>query len=183
VNAGGTCWRTPLWRSAQHAGELPVGATSYRVRITNRNQFFMPGELPLVILALLSERRQGGYELLRELERRYGPAYRPSPGSIYPALAALRTERLVEAAESGRKAVFTPTPDGHRMLADQREVLDRVQMRTSKTSDDDRSLQALLGHFTDRVSRVGGRVDRAAVERILDSAATMIADLETQHGQ
>src|SRR3954453_7266415 len=71
---------------------LSAHAAVCRVRITNRTQFFMPGELPLVILALLNVRPQGGYELLRELEQRYGPAYRPSPGSIYPALAALRAE-------------------------------------------------------------------------------------------
>jgi DNA-binding PadR family transcriptional regulator len=143
----------------------------------------MPGELPLVILALLSERPQGGYELLRELERRYGPAYRPSPGSIYPALAALRAEQLVEPVGGGRRTAFAPTTEGRRMLADQHEVLARVETRTGNRSDEDRSLQAMLGRFTDRVSRVAGHVDRAAVERILDKAAKTIADLETPHGQ
>src|SRR5436309_2805863 len=88
--------------------------------------------LPLVkwLLAVLRERPQGGYELLRELEQRYGPAYRPSPGSIYPALAALRAEQLVEPMESGRRTAFAPTPEGRRMLADQHEVLARVERRT-----------------------------------------------------
>src|SRR4051794_10312415 len=143
----------------------------------------MPGELPLVILALLRERPQGGYELLRELEHRYGPAYRPSPGSIYPALAALRAEQLVEPVESGRRTAFAPTAEGRRMLADQHEVLTRVETRTGNSSDEDRSLQALLGRFTDRVIRIGGHADRAVVERILDNAAEMIANLETQRGQ
>ena len=143
----------------------------------------MPGELPLVILALLSERPQGGYELLRELERRYGPAYRPSPGSIYPALAALRAERLVHPLEGGRRPALAPTTEGRRTLAEQQDVLARVEMRTSRAPNDDPSLQLVLERFTDRVSRAGAHVDHAAVERILDNAAKMIADLETQHGQ
>ena len=69
------------------------------------------------------------------------------------------------------------------MLAEQQHVLARVATRTSKALDAEQSLQHVLARFTDRVSRAGGRVDRAAVERILDNAATMIADLETQHGK
>ena len=50
----------------------------------DQKQFFMPGELPLVLLSLIAGRPQGGDELMGELERRYGPVYRPSPGSVYP---------------------------------------------------------------------------------------------------
>src|SRR3954452_21166867 len=131
---------------------LSAHAAVCRVRITNRTQFFMPGELPLVILALLSERPQGGYELLRELERRYGPTYRPSPGSIYPALAALQVERIVPPLEGRRRPAFTPPAEGRQMLADQQHILARVELRTSATLDDMRSLQPVLARFTDRVS-------------------------------
>lgn len=34
-----------------------------------------------------------------------------------------------------------------------------------------------------RVSKLSGRVDRAAVERVLDNAAKAIADLEVSNGQ
>ncbi len=69
------------------------------------------------------------------------------------------------------------------MLADQRDVLARVALRTGRTLDDDQSLQPVLARFTDRVSRIAGRVDRAAVERILDNAAALIADLEPHYGK
>ena len=82
----------------------------------------MPGELPLVLLALLAERSQGGYELLGELDRRFAPAYRPSPGSVYPALSAFRAERLVEQDRSGAERL-SGDARGRRLLADQRDVL------------------------------------------------------------
>jgi len=148
-----------------------------------RNQFFMPGELPLVLLSLLSDRPQGGYELLGELERRFGPAYRPSPGSVYPALSALRAEQLIE-QESGRgKASYRATARGRRMLTDQRNVVAKIEARTSAVLESDASLQPVLARFAAHISKFSGRVDRAAVERILDNAANAVADLEVSHGQ
>ena len=47
----------------------------------------------------------------------------------------------------------------------------------------DASLQAALARFTARISKLSGRVDRAAVERVLDNAAKAIADLEVSNGQ
>jgi DNA-binding PadR family transcriptional regulator len=148
-----------------------------------RNQFFMPGELPLVLLDLLSDRPQGGYELLGELERRFGPAYRPSPGSVYPALCALRAEQLIEQESGGRKASYRVTAQGRRMLTDQRAVFARIEARASAALRTDASLQLVLDRFVARVSRLSGRVDRAAVERILDNAAKAVADLEVSHGR
>jgi DNA-binding PadR family transcriptional regulator len=143
----------------------------------------MPGELPLVLLALLGDRAQGGYELLRELELRFAPSYRPSPGSVYPALSALRAEGLVEQVSGPGKAAYRVTGHGRRLLADQREVLHRVEKRTSTVLQGDASLQANLARFTARISKLSGRVDRAAVERVLDNAAKAIADLEANIGR
>jgi DNA-binding PadR family transcriptional regulator len=142
----------------------------------------MPGELPVVLLALLADRPQGGYELLGELERRFGPAYRPSPGSVYPALSALRAERLVVQRSGTAKAVYAITARGRQTLSDAAELLRRIEVRTTVALDDDRSLQPVLARFTAKVTKLSGRVDRAAVERVLDAASKAIADLEVGHG-
>ncbi len=143
----------------------------------------MPGELPLVLLSLLADRAQGGYELLGELERRFAPTYRPSPGSVYPALSALRAERLVEQICGQGKATYRVTASGQILLADQREALRRIEDRTSTVLEADASLQAAIARFTARITKLSGRVDRAAVERVLDNAAKAIADLEVSNGQ
>jgi DNA-binding PadR family transcriptional regulator len=138
----------------------------------------MPGELPVVLLALLADRPQGGYELLGELERRFGPGYRPSPGSVYPALSALRAEQLVVQDAASSKAVYAITAKGQRTLAASDATLERIRERTDVALDDDRSLQPVLARFTAKVAKFSGHVDRAAVERLLDAAAAAIADLE-----
>ncbi len=142
----------------------------------------MPGELPLVLLDLLSDRPQGGYELLGELERRFGPGYRPSPGSVYPALSALRAELLIEQESGGGKASYRVTAQGRQMLIDQRSVLAKIEARTSAALKSDASLQLVLDRFVARISKLSGRVDRAAVERILDNAADAVAELEVSNG-
>jgi DNA-binding PadR family transcriptional regulator len=148
-----------------------------------RNQFFMPGELPLVLLDLLSDRPQSGYELLGELERRFGPAYRPSPGSVYPALSALRAEQLIEQGSGRGKAAYRVTAPGRRMLTDQRVVFARIEARTRATLKSDDWPQLVFERFVTRISNLSGHVDRAAVERILDNAAKAVADLEVSNGQ
>jgi DNA-binding PadR family transcriptional regulator len=149
-----------------------------------RNQFFMPGELPLVLLDLISDRPQGGYELLGGLGRRFGQAgYRPSPGSVYPALSALRAEQLIEQDVAGAKAVYRVTAKGRRMLADQSAVLARIEARTGASLQADASWQPVLERLVDRISKLSDRVDGAAVERILDNAAKAVADLEVSNEQ
>jgi DNA-binding PadR family transcriptional regulator len=148
-----------------------------------RNQFFMPGELPLVLLHLLSDRPQSGYELLGELERRFGPNYRPSPGSVYPALSALRAEQLIEQESGGGKASYRVTARGRRMLADQRVVFARIEARRSAGLKSDDWPHLVLARFVARIINLSGHVDRPAVERILDNAAKAVADLEVTNGQ
>jgi len=47
----------------------------------------------------------------------------------------------------------------------------------------DASWQLVLDRFVDRISKLSGRVDAAAVERILDNAAKAVADLEVSNEQ
>ena len=140
----------------------------------------MPGELPLVLLSMVAARPQSGYELQAELTHRFAPNYHPSPGSIYPALTALRAEQLVEQTTGRKAAAYRVTRRGRQLLAEKRDLLARIEARTSEV-DSAVSLEPALARFATRVRTLSGRVDRAAVERILDTAAKKIADLEVTH--
>jgi len=76
------------------------------------------------VLALLAERPMHGYEMIQEIERRSGGAWRPSPGSVYPTLQLLEDEGLIvaEAVEGGRKR-FSLTEAGQ---AEQAATEDRA---------------------------------------------------------
>lgn len=81
------------------------------------------GDTRAAILVLLSEQPANGYRLMQEIEERSEGAWRPSPGSIYPALSQLEDEGLIAAdAERGQKA-FALTPDGEKYVEENREKL------------------------------------------------------------
>ncbi len=74
------------------------------------------GDVRAAILALLREGPRNGYQIMSEIEERSGGAWRPSPGAVYPALAQLADEGLVEAEESGGRRTFSLTEAGRRLV-------------------------------------------------------------------
>ena len=69
------------------------------------------GDVRAAILALLAERPMHGYEMLAELSRRTREVWRPSPGSLYPALQLLEDQGLVRSvAEHGRRRFELTAP-------------------------------------------------------------------------
>lgn len=62
------------------------------------------GDVRVAILALLAEKPMHGYQIIAEIERRSGGAWKPSAGSVYPTLQLLVDEDVVEQqVEDGRK--------------------------------------------------------------------------------
>ena len=62
------------------------------------------GDVRAAVLTLLAEEPRNGYQLMQEIERRSDGVWRPSPGSVYPALQQLEDEGLVRSDETeGRK--------------------------------------------------------------------------------
>ena len=70
------------------------------------------GDIRAGILALLAEQPRNGYQIMQQLEQRSGGAWRPSPGSIYPALQQLEDEGLVRAETAGSGRTFHLTDAG-----------------------------------------------------------------------
>jgi DNA-binding PadR family transcriptional regulator len=81
------------------------------------------GDVRAAMLLLLEEEPRNGYQLMEEIESRSGGAWRPSPGSVYPALAQLEDEGLIRSDESAGRRSFELTDEGRRHIADNREAL------------------------------------------------------------
>jgi DNA-binding PadR family transcriptional regulator len=81
------------------------------------------GDVRAAILLLLEEEPRNGYGLMEEIESRSGGAWRPSPGSVYPALSQLEDEGLIAADEGGGRRSFGLTDAGRTYVADNRESL------------------------------------------------------------
>src|SRR5215208_2879278 len=67
------------------------------------------GDVRQALLTLLAEEPRNGYQLMQEIERRSEGVWRPSPGSVYPALQQLEDEGLVRAEESDGSKRFVLT--------------------------------------------------------------------------
>jgi DNA-binding PadR family transcriptional regulator len=95
-----------------------------------RGRFFGPGDLRLVLLALIQERARHGYELIKDLEAKFGGAYAPSPGSVYPTLTLLEELGHVRAvASEGAKRLFEITAGGSGFLRNNQAALDSAMSR------------------------------------------------------
>lgn len=140
-------------------------------------RFFRHGELPLVLLALLAQRPMHGYELIAELARLFGPGYRPSPGSVYPALEALEAEGLLAGEMRNSRTVYRTTGEGDRALAARGQLLAEVELRTGARLGRGDSLESMLARFTARVLPLSGRSDPDAVSAVLERAAAEIEGL------
>ena len=81
------------------------------------------GDVRAALLLLLSEQAQNGYQLIQEIERRTEGVWKPSPGSVYPALQQLEDEGLVHAIEVEGKRAYELTPDGREYVDANREEL------------------------------------------------------------
>jgi DNA-binding PadR family transcriptional regulator len=64
------------------------------------------GDVRAAALALLAEGPLNGYQIIQEIGERSDGVWRPSPGSVYPALQQLEDEGLIvaRADESGRRS-------------------------------------------------------------------------------
>ena len=88
---------------------------------------FAHGHLRLYLLSVLADAPMHGYELIHELEQRFGGTYVPSAGTIYPRLAKLEDDGLVAKTTEGRKTVYTITDAGRAELEARRTELDGIE--------------------------------------------------------
>ncbi|WP_136609681.1 PadR family transcriptional regulator [Sinomonas albida] len=131
---------------------------------------FAHGALRLYLLALLEDGPRHGYELIKALSDRFGGTYSPSPGTVYPRLAKLQDEGLVEAEPAGRRSIYRITEAGLRELDARRDELADVEQDISA------SVRRLADSLRDelRASMRGLRADLAATAETARQAARSV---------
>lgn len=80
------------------------------------------GDVRAAALALLLEGPRNGYQIIQEIAERSHGIWRPSPGSVYPALQQLEDEGLVRAVEDGGRRIYHLTDEGRAHLAAHRQA-------------------------------------------------------------
>ncbi len=88
---------------------------------------FKHGALRLYLLKLLGDQPRHGYEVISLLEDRFLGMYAPSAGTVYPRLAKLEAEGLVEHEEIDGRKVYSLTDAGRDELARSQEALHSLE--------------------------------------------------------
>src|SRR6267142_1980350 len=70
------------------------------------------GDIRTAALLLLAEEPRNGYQIMQEVEERSNGVWRPSPGSVYPALQQLEDEGLIRSQETDGRKLFALTDEG-----------------------------------------------------------------------
>lgn len=107
--------RRPFWGRRHWRGDVFFGPPPWAGRRARR------GEVRTAVLAVLAEKPQHGYDVIRELEERSGGVWSPSPGSVYPTLQMLEDEGLVTSEEQDGKKVYSLTEAGRSELGERRK--------------------------------------------------------------
>jgi DNA-binding PadR family transcriptional regulator len=81
------------------------------------------GDVRAAMLLLLEAEPQNGYQLIQEIERRTDGLWKPSPGSVYPALQQLEDEGLVRAVEAEGRRAYELTEEGRQYVDGNRDEL------------------------------------------------------------
>ena len=93
-------------------------------------RMFGPGDLRLLLLALIADKPSHGYDLIRTIEAKFGGSYAPSPGAIYPTLTLLEEQELIESETSaGAKKSYVATLGGRQYLAENSDQVKALMTR------------------------------------------------------
>jgi DNA-binding PadR family transcriptional regulator len=128
------------------------------------------GDVRAALLVLLDEQARNGYQLIQEIEQRSDGMWRPSPGSVYPALQQLEDEGLVRTDQAEGRRSYTLTDEGRQYVAEHREALGEPW--TQAGGGMDAGVLELRGH----IAQVAAAAMQAAMAGHAEEAKRILAD-------
>jgi DNA-binding PadR family transcriptional regulator len=132
------------------------------------------GDVRTAVLAILAEQPRNGYQLIQEIAQRSGGVWRPSAGSVYPALQQLEDEGLVRALSEGSGRVCELTDEGRRHVEADPDQYAAPWETVAGTVDEQavelRDLVGQLAAAAVQVSRAGSTTHAAEARRVLTDA-------------
>jgi DNA-binding PadR family transcriptional regulator len=124
------------------------------------------GDVRAALLVLLDEEPRNGYALMQEIEERSDGLWKPSPGSVYPALQQLEDEGLTRATETAGRKAYELTDEGRSYVQEHREQLGTPwEGLGDEPGDEIRSMFKLIPAIADALSQIARSGDEAQVAR------------------
>jgi DNA-binding PadR family transcriptional regulator len=132
------------------------------------------GDVRLVILDLLAEgQARNGYQIIQEIAERTSGVWRPSAGSVYPALQQLEDEGLVSPEGEGRRRLYALTGEGRAYAEEHAAELDASWGAVAGRTDD---TAIKLGDLVSQVALAAMEVRRAGSPAQLAAARRALAE-------
>lgn len=132
------------------------------------------GDVRAAVLLLLDESPMHGYELIQQIVAKSEGAWKPSPGSIYPALSQLEDEGLVLIEKVEGRKTARLTAEGKKYVQEHRDDLgspwDDVRSSVGGDAMDLRGLIGLLMGAAGQVAAVGTPAQVQAASDVLADA-------------
>jgi DNA-binding PadR family transcriptional regulator len=94
----------------------PFGGFGHRGGPRGRGRKARRGDIRTAALLLLAEEPRNGYQIMQEVQERSAEVWRPSPGSVYPALQQLEDEGLIRSQEIDGRKLFAITDAGQKVV-------------------------------------------------------------------
>lgn len=131
-----------------------------------RPSTYAHGQLRRELLCLFSKGPHHGYQIIQLLQRSGVSPYVPSAGAVYPRIAKLQSEGLIEEVSSGRRRTFAITDRGREELAQgvhgRTRHREGAAQRTARQQDE--TLRAMLAELS--------RFHRRMVDEVLTPCAS-----------
>lgn len=139
------------------------------------SRVFRHGDLRLYLLVVLDEAPRYGYEIIRLLEERFEGLYSPSAGTIYPRLAALEQEGLVEHIDDDDRRVYRITDAGREELGSRRRDVGRLDRDLARSARE--LAREVRQQVRESVAGVRSEVESSIRDSVQASAAQVRAEL------
>jgi DNA-binding PadR family transcriptional regulator len=135
------------------------------------------GDIRTALFAFLLERQGHGYEAMQYVEQRTNGVWRPSAGSIYPALQLLEDEGLVRSEEQDGRRVYRLTTLGRReaksRLAARGLPWDHMEEEPPQIADMRRAMTELESAATEVVKLGGEKKVARAIDLVRDTRKSL----------
>ncbi|MCW1250429.1 PadR family transcriptional regulator [Acaricomes phytoseiuli] len=133
------------------------------------------GDVRTAILSQLRESEYNGYGLMKTIAERTNGLWRPSPGSVYPALAALEDEGLIEATGEGRRSDYRLTDAGRSYTAEREAELEAVWEELDAESGGHHDA---VRDLRESIAKLMGAVQQIAMDGTEEQLAKVQEDLD-----
>jgi DNA-binding PadR family transcriptional regulator len=163
---------------SKNSNSARMGASAWQTLDDLRKQFtrnvdmrMKRGDVRAAIIRLLAESPMHGYQIIHEIQTRSGGVWKPSAGSVYPALQLLADEGLVTSKETAGRRTYSLSKSGQE-VADAESATTAPWATGSDRESGPRGALAMAGISLARAAADVAR--RSKDEKILE--ATSIID-------